>query len=344
MFQALGQSIQFSVDVVQLRREGIGLGRRLARLVRQRQVKVFRQVEFVQRSRRQGRRLHWRYILDLLFKARQEVVIGLRRGRVQLQVQVKVRQVLCVGLRLGLLFEQCFKGLLVLRDLGRRGGFQVIQAQVEIGVEGVCLRSRGRLVVEQVLDVLRIQGCGGHCGTDTRRQHGHGREARLELLDLGMVLTVGHQLALLGDEPVLVVLQAIDFHQLQTQVTALGLALDGLFKHIRRLVQVATVDMGLGLGQGVAGIFLSHGNRQRRQHGGDRRRHNRLDHRGWRGCGCWRHCGGELDARRRHFKALEAVRRQVLIDIGNELRLFGQRPSHAQMLLFFTASIAMASP
>ena len=27
MFQALGQSIQFSVDVIQLRREGIGLGR-----------------------------------------------------------------------------------------------------------------------------------------------------------------------------------------------------------------------------------------------------------------------------------------------------------------------------
>ncbi len=170
---------------------------------------------------------------------------------------------------------------------------------------------------------MRVQGRSSHRSTDARRQHSHGRKAAFELLDLGMVLTIGHQLTLLGNEAVLVALQAINFHQLQTQIAALGLALDRLLQHISRLVQVTTVDMRLSLCQRITGILRSDSNRQRREYRGNRRRHHdRLNRR--RGCG--RSC--QLDVRWRDFQAFEAVRWQVVINVRGKYRLFSQGPRH----------------
>ncbi|MNZ76886.1 hypothetical protein D3C78_954080 [compost metagenome] len=119
---------------------------------------------------------------------------------------------------------------------------------------------------------------------------------------------------------------AVDFHQFQAQIAALGLLLDAVLQQRGGLVQATGIDVRLSLTQHVVGTLGS----RRHQWCGDRRgHHHRSNHRRWRGSR--RRGSRQLHARRRNFQAFEAAFRQV--EIGRERLIFGQGTGHAQMFL-----------
>ncbi|MNV34584.1 hypothetical protein D3C71_1260100 [compost metagenome] len=189
-----------------------------------------------------------------------------------------------------------------------------------------------RLIQQQILDVLRVQlGRDGSSGDTASSDQSHGRETAFQFFDLGEVFAIGHQLTLLNHERIAVALQTVDFHQLETQITALRLLLDALFQQRGSLVQATGSDVRLGLTQHIVRA-LGGWSDQRRC---DRwRYHNRGNH--WR----WRRCrsGRKLHAWRWNFQAFEAAFRQV--EFGGELLLFGQGTGHAQVFLGFLLGFA----
>ncbi|MNP24014.1 hypothetical protein D3C76_1167470 [compost metagenome] len=118
-----------------------------------------------------------------------------------------------------------------------------------------------RWLIEQVLDELVILLRCKRRRTDSRSHHGHGREATFQRFDIGVVLAIGHQLTLLPDEGVPIPLLGIDLHQLQAQVTALGLLCDSHFQKVGGLIETTTINTALGLSQDIIGLLL--GNRGR---------------------------------------------------------------------------------
>ncbi|MCY1402618.1 hypothetical protein D9M71_177680 [compost metagenome] len=137
----------------------------------------------------------------------------------------------------------------------------------------------------------------------------------------------------------------IDLHQLQAQVTALGLLGDSHLQHIGGLIETAVGNTALGLGQNIDTGLSSNrcrlhgwldeygpGLRLRRRRTGSGSKIRRLRRRG--GCrgGCdKRRC--QLDVGRGHLQPFEAARRQV--EIGTLVRLFRQGPGHAHVFLGF---------
>ncbi|MNF79843.1 hypothetical protein D3C84_620720 [compost metagenome] len=224
----------------------------------------------------------------------------------------------------------------------RNRTLRLIQTQVEGTVEVIGHFWRLRVVQQQLPDVLRVQ-LGSHGGSGDTAD-GHGREAVLQLFDPGKVLAVGHQLAFLGDKGGTVALLAVDFHQLQAQVTALRFELDAVFKQRGSLVQATGGIMRMRLAQYIVIVAIDGGRYQRR--GNRRRDHDRNNQRSgcrlwhWR----WHRCRGrrwrgiELHARRWHFQAFEAVFQLILF--GRILLLFGQFPGHAHVFLGFLLSFA----
>src|SRR5471030_2511534 len=357
----MGQTIHLSVDVIQFCRERI---RRLrgVHFVSQGQVEISRQFQIVQRRLGHGWHFNARQVFYTLIQVQQEVVIGQGRWRgiaTEVQVEIEVRQVVEVVLDVRLLLQHRPKAQVVVQrefvqlcqrfglrcccrsrsNHRRRNVFQVIQAQVESAVEIIDSRlwsRRFRLVQQQVLDVLSVQlGSDGGGSNATGNHEGHGREAAFQLFDLGEVIAIGHQLALLGHERITITLLTIDFHQLQTQITALRFLLDTVFKQSRCLIQTTGGDVRLGVSQYVV---VALGGR-RNQGGGNRRRdHDGSNHwsRSWHRCRSW-HIS-ELHGRRRHFKTFEAAFRQVLL--GGKLLFLRQGTRHAQMLFGFLLGFA----
>ncbi|CRN86102.1 hypothetical protein PAERUG_P5_London_26_VIM_2_01_09_01161 [Pseudomonas aeruginosa] len=171
-----------------------------------------------------------------------------RRGRgrqVQIAVQGQVVQRPAVGLEVGLHVVAA----------------QVVQAQVEGVVEILSCRIRlGRVtaVVErQVVEaeaiqlVLRQLGAGQ---AGNRGDRDHCRVARLELLDLRLCAADFAQLVFLASETFAIAHLGIDFHQLEAQVGALRLVVDGVLQQFSGLVETPVGDIDVGLAQRIGSL------------------------------------------------------------------------------------------
>ena len=131
-----------------------------------------------------------------------------------------------------------------------------------------------------------------------------------------MVFAGGHQLAFLASKAIAITLLCIDFHQLQAQVAALRLFLDGLFQKFGSLIEATVDDMSLCLIKNVSRPFTHRLN--------DR-------HRRWRQHHAWR----------RNIDTVETVCRQI--HVSGKLGFFGQRPCHTFMFVRRLPSIATSS-
>ncbi len=350
------QAIQLGIDVVQLGREGIRLSSRVAvHFVRQRQVEIGWQFQIVLRHVGDYRRLDRRQIFHAVVQIQQEVIFS-QRGRrwfgAEIHVQIEVRQIVEIVFHLGLFLQHRGEAQIVFgrkrveldrrfwldhwRRIDRGDVVEIVQAQIEGCVQIVSgwLR-RCRLVLQQFLDVLRVQlGSDGGSRQPTGSDHGHGREAAFQRFDLGEVVAIGHQLTLLRDERIPIALLAIDFHQLQAQIAALRLKADALFQQRGGLIQATGIDVRLCLVEHVIRAFTGRGH----QRCGNRRGHHHRSNDwrwSWRRCRSWRI---EFDAGRWGFEAREAAFRQILL--SGELLLFSQSAGHAQMLFGFLLGFA----